>query len=148
MRQDEFGGFRRALRGARPLLGSFIKTPNVHATEILAELGFDFVIIDEEHGPFDRGALDLLLMAAGALGIAGVVRVAGLTSILPALDMGAAGILVPHVHSAGAAETAVAAARYAGGKRGCSPPRARAAMAGSAWPSMSPAPTRASRSRS
>lgn len=120
-----FGGFRRALLAGEPLLGSFIKTPTVHATEILADLGYDFVIVDEEHGPFDRASIDPLMMAANALDIGGVVRVAGPGSILPALDMGAAGVLVPHVNSASEAHSAAAAARYARGERGCSPsPRA------------------------
>lgn len=120
-----FEGFRHDLRGARRMLGSFIKTPTVHATEILAGLGYDFVVIDEEHGPFDRTSIDLLMLATSALGIAGIVRVADEGAILPALDMGAAGILVPHVDTAGQARAIVAAARYVGGKRGCSPsPRA------------------------
>ncbi|MFV3077709.1 HpcH/HpaI aldolase family protein [Niveispirillum fermenti] len=125
MTSTSAGGFRRRLRDRTRLAGSFIKTPSVHATEILGDLGFDFVIIDEEHGPFDRAAIDLLLLAARAGGIAGLVRVSGPGSILPALDMGAAGVVVPHVNSGAEARDAVAAARYAGGSRGFSPsPRA------------------------
>ena len=125
MMQDGFGSFRRNLLAGRRLLGSFVKTPAIHATEILADIGFDFVVVDEEHGPFDRASIDMLMMATQAKGIAGIVRVAGEASILPALDMGAAGILVPHVNGADQARTIVAAARYQGGARGCSPsPRA------------------------
>lgn len=125
MTNDGFGGFRQKLRGGRRLLGSFIKTPTVHATEILAGLGYDFVVIDQEHGPFDRASIDLLMLATSALGISGIVRVADESAILPALDMGAAGILAPHVDTAEQARAIVAAARYMGGKRGCSPsPRA------------------------
>ena len=121
MTSDAFGGFRHDLRSGRRLLGSFIKTPTVHTTEILADLGFDFVVIDEEHGPFDRASIDLLMLATSALGIAGIVRVADEASILPALDMGAAGVLVPHVDTAEQARRVAAAARYMGGTRGCSP---------------------------
>ena len=125
MANDRSGDFRDRLLARRPLLGSFVKTPSIHATEILAGLGFDFVVIDEEHAPFDRASLDLLAFAAMATGIAGIVRVSGLSSILAALDMGAAGVLVPHVNSAGEARRAVAASRYQNGERGCSPsPRA------------------------
>jgi 2-keto-3-deoxy-L-rhamnonate aldolase RhmA len=119
------GSFRQQLVDRASLIGSFIKTPSVHATEILGDLGYDFVVIDEEHGPLDRGAIDLLLLAAQAARVAGIVRVAHRSSILAALDMGAQGVLVPHVRSAAEAADAVAASRYAGGARGCSPsPRA------------------------
>jgi 2-keto-3-deoxy-L-rhamnonate aldolase RhmA len=65
------------------------------------------------------------MLAAKAGGIAGLVRVSGPGSILAALDMGAAGVVVPHVNSGAEAKQAVAAARYAGGSRGFSPsPRA------------------------
>lgn len=113
--------FPQRLRDRAPLLGSFIKTPSVHATEIFGDLGFDFLVVDEEHGPFNRDAIDVLMLAARAAGIASIVRVAGPASILPALDMGAAGILVPHVDSAADARSAVAAAKYRGGVRGFSP---------------------------
>ncbi|WP_156680786.1 HpcH/HpaI aldolase family protein [Sphingomonas profundi] len=116
-----FGSFREQLAARLPLLGSFIKTPSVHAIEILGGIGFDFVIVDEEHGPFDRGTIDLLMLATRASQIAGMVRVAGPASILAALDMGADGILVPHVDSAADARAVAAAARFRGGTRGCSP---------------------------
>jgi 2-keto-3-deoxy-L-rhamnonate aldolase RhmA len=123
--KDGWLDFRRRLLDREPLAGSFIKTPTVHATEILANLGYDFVVIDQEHGPFDRGTLDVMLCVARATGIAGIVRVPDEAAILAALDMGASGIIVPHVNSASAAKSAAAAARYTGGARGCSPsPRA------------------------
>lgn len=123
--KDGWLDFRRRLLERELLAGSFIKTPTVHATEIFSSLGYDFVVIDQEHGPFDRGALDVMLCVARATGIAGIVRVPDVQSILAALDMGASGIIVPHVNSASIAQSAAAAARYAGGTRGCSPsPRA------------------------
>lgn len=125
MRSGSLYRLKRDLRAGKRLLGSFIKTPTTHATEILADLDYDFVVVDEEHGPFDRSAIDRLMLATSALGIAGIVRVAGIDSILPALDMGAEGILVPHVDTPDQARDAVAASRYLGGLRGCSPsPRA------------------------
>ena len=117
--------FRRDLRSGRRLLGSFIKTPTVHATEILSDLGFDFVVVDEEHGPFDRWSIDMLMLTTTSKGIAGIVRVADKASILSALDMGATGIIAPHVDTADHASEIVAASKYRGGDRGCSPsPRA------------------------
>jgi staphyloferrin B biosynthesis citrate synthase len=52
-------GFRKRLIGLEPLLGTFLKTPSSHNAEILGSLGFDFLIIDAEHAPFDRGAVDI-----------------------------------------------------------------------------------------
>jgi 2-keto-3-deoxy-L-rhamnonate aldolase RhmA len=114
--------FRARFLAGKPLLGTFIKTPTGHATEIIGALGFDFVVIDEEHAPFDRGTIDQALLAARASGTAGIVRVAEPTAakLLAVLDDGAVGVLVPHVSSAQKARDVVAACRYRGGKRGFS----------------------------
>lgn len=114
--------FRRRLVAGQRLLGTFIKTPAPQPIEILGDLGFDFVVIDEEHGPFDRGAIDVGLLAARASGTAGIVRVAepSASSILSMLDMGATGVLVPHVLSVAKAREVASACRYRGGRRGFS----------------------------
>ena len=114
--------FRRRFAAGDQLLGTFIKTPTGHATEILGSIGFDFVVIDEEHAPFDRGTIDQTLLAARAAGIAGIVRVAEPTpaKLLAVLDDGAIGVLVPHVSNPEKAREMVAACRYRGGKRGFS----------------------------
>src|SRR4051794_514883 len=97
--------FRRRFSSGERLLGTFIKTPTPHATEILGDVGFDFVVIDEEHAPFDRVTIDTVLLAARASGTAGIVRVAEPTPsrLLAVLDDGASGVLVPHVASVGKA---------------------------------------------
>lgn len=114
--------FRERLLSGAPLLGTFIKTPASHTTEILGELGFDFVVIDAEHAPFDRLTIDRILVAARAFNVAALVRVArnDPASILAALDDGATGILVPHVTNAEQARRVVAASRYRAGRRGFS----------------------------
>ena len=86
---------RSRLLAREHLIGTFVKTPTTHATEILGALGFDFVVIDEEHAPFDRMATDTALLAARAAGTAALVRVQSATSILSVLDCGATGVLVP-----------------------------------------------------
>jgi staphyloferrin B biosynthesis citrate synthase len=114
------GSFRERFVTRKPLIGTFIKTPTSHTIEILGALGFDFVVIDEEHAPFDRVTTDQAILAARATGIAGIVRVpeANAALILGALDGGAAGVLVPHVSSGAKAREVAAACRYRGGKRG------------------------------
>ncbi|WP_460450818.1 HpcH/HpaI aldolase family protein [Alsobacter sp. SYSU BS001988] len=114
--------FRQRFQDGEVLLGTFIKTPTSHAIEILGGLGFDFVVIDEEHAPFDRVTIDVGLLAARASGTAGIVRVAEPTpaKLLAVLDDGAAGVLVPHVSSVEKARDVVASCRYRGGRRGFS----------------------------
>ncbi|NVO13371.1 MAG: aldolase [Rhodoplanes sp.] len=128
--------FRQRLASGEHLVGTFLKTPTIHATEIIGALGFDFVVIDEEHAPFDRTAMDLALFAARAVGTAGLVRVASAdpARLLSVLDLGATGVLVPHVASAAQARAAAAACRYRGGKRGYSgSPRSAGYGAGKMW---------------
>jgi 2-keto-3-deoxy-L-rhamnonate aldolase RhmA len=114
--------FRQRFLAGEHLLGTFLKTPTVHATEILGDVGFDFVVADEEHAPFDRISIDHVLLAARAAGTAGIVRVAAPSpsNILSVLDSGATGILVPHVDTPEKAREVVAASRYRGGRRGFS----------------------------
>ena len=114
--------FRRRFLSSELLLGTFIKTPTTHAIEILGGLGFDFVVIDEEHAPFDRVTIDNGLLAAQASGVASLVRVAepSPSKLLAVLDDGATGVLVPHVYSVAKARETVASCRYRGGKRGFS----------------------------
>jgi len=112
--------FRERLLAREPLLGTFMKTPSAHNTEIIGGLGFDFVVLDEEHAPWDRGTLDMGLLAARAFGTAGIVRIArpDPTSILSVLDDGAIGIMAPHVDSAQKARDIVSWSHYQGGSRG------------------------------
>ncbi len=129
--------FRRRLKDREPLLGTFIKTPTSHTVEVFGDLGFDFVVIDAEHAPFDRRSIDVALLAAHAAGIAGLVRVAepSPSQILAALDDGAAGVLIPHVATPQAAAAAVSACRYRGGRRGFSnSPRAGRYGGVALWP--------------
>ena len=84
-------GFAARLRAGEPLYGTFVKTPTFHATEILGSVGYDFVVIDEEHAPFNPETTDRILMACHHAGIAGVVRVSRVEDILRVLDSGADG---------------------------------------------------------
>lgn len=115
-------GFRKRFTDGAHLLGTFVKTPAPHPVEVLAGAGLDFVVLDEEHAPWDRGSLDVALLAARATGIAGIVRVAEATAsrILSVLDDGATGVLVPHVSSAAKAAEIAGAMRYRTGRRGFS----------------------------
>ena len=130
------GRFRkRLLTGTETLFGSFVKTTAAHPVEILGGVGFDFLVIDEEHAPFDRGSTDIALLAARAAGVAAVVRVASNTPdrLLAVLDDGAAGVLAPHISSEAMARDLVAACRYSGRRGFSNSPRAGAYGARSVW---------------
>jgi 2-keto-3-deoxy-L-rhamnonate aldolase RhmA len=120
MSRPSYTEFRRRLIAREHVLGTFVKTPTTHSTEILGLLGFDFVIMDQEHSPWDRAAIDVVSLAARASNVAGLVRVGDPSdaNILSVLDSGAAGVMVPHVDSPEKAKQIVAACRYRGGARG------------------------------
>jgi 2-keto-3-deoxy-L-rhamnonate aldolase RhmA len=103
-------------------LGTFIKTPSPHVVEILGLSGLDFGLIDAEHGPFDRSTTDVMMVAGRAAGLPLLVRTPNKApdSFLWALDLGAAGVVVPHVDTEEQARAVVAACRYKGGERGFS----------------------------
>lgn len=109
----------RMLRGDI-LAGTFIKTPAHEVIEVLAMSGLDFVALDAEHAPFDRGRLDACLAIAKALNFPALVRVPAGTpdEILKALDSGAVGVIVPHVATAEKAQQVARAARFGHGGRG------------------------------
>ena len=72
--RPHFSSFRRRFSARQTVVGSFIKTPTTHATEIFGALGYDFVVIDEEHAPIDRAMTDIMLLAPRASNLAACVR--------------------------------------------------------------------------
>ena len=112
--------FRDKIKNRRHVLGTFIKIPTSHTVEIVGLVGFDFVILDQEHAPLDRSAIDIACLAARAADIAAIVRVpeANAAGIMSALDCGATGVMVPHCYSAEKARLIAAACRHRGGARG------------------------------
>jgi 2-keto-3-deoxy-L-rhamnonate aldolase RhmA len=102
------------------LVGTFVKIPDVSVIEVLAQAGLDFLCIDGEHGAWDRGRMDAALAVARALDMPVLVRVAAATpqDILAALDLGAVGVVVPHVDSVAKAEMVARAAHFGRGGRG------------------------------
>ncbi len=108
-------------------VGTFVKTTSPQVIEILGGCGLDFAVLDAEHAPYDRAALDLAMIAGRAAALPLFVRVLerNASGLLSVLDMGAAGVLVPHVDTEDDAREVVAHCRYVGGDRGySSSPRA------------------------
>lgn len=109
--------FRARLGGGAAVGGTFLKTPSRIVCEVLGATPLDVVCLDSEHAPFDRMALDGCVAALRAADMPSLVRLpsAAPEHILNALDIGATGIVAPHVRSAGEARAIVAASRYGRG---------------------------------
>lgn len=112
--------FKARLVAKEPLLGTFIKTPHPIIIEIMAHAGFDFLVVDAEHAPFDRTTIDMMLIAGRAENCPIIVRVPNSTSdwVLNVLDAGAAGIMVPHVETVAQAQALAQSVTYGPGGRG------------------------------
>lgn len=112
--------FRAAVRARQPLIGTFVKTPSPIVCEVLGLTPLDCVCLDTEHAPFGRTELDGCLMTLAAADKPALVRVASGTpaEILSALDMGATGVVLPHIKTADQARGAVAASHFGPSGRG------------------------------
>ena len=120
-------GLKAKLGDGRIVVGCFVKHPVPGIVEVIGLLGWDFVVIDAEHGPIDRLTCENVVRAAETGGTAAVVRVPAIerAPILQALDSGAQGIQAPLVGSRAEAEGAVSLACYAPeGTRGLASVRA------------------------
>lgn len=115
------------LQNGEKILGTFITSTDPCFTEAAAVAGFDFVIIDTEHGPLSPTEVTGHVRAAEAMGIPPVCRAtnAETTTILRLLDVGVHGIQVPQVNDMVTAQQVVTAAKYyPEGNRGMALPRA------------------------
>jgi 2-keto-3-deoxy-L-rhamnonate aldolase RhmA len=106
--------FRQALLQRRVTIGTWLQINNPTAAEVLANAGYEWIAIDIEHTDIDIVSLTALLRGMYGRGAAPIARVStnDTIEIRRALDVGAAGVLVPFVSTADQARRAVAAARY------------------------------------
>jgi len=130
---------KQKLAADQCITGLFIQTPSADCIEIAAVAGFDYVIIDQEHGNFGFSETVHLIRAAEAARICPMVRVPdhGATSIRKAMEAGAMGIFVPDVDTAEQARQVIAAAKYCyqgnGGTKGACPTNRAARSQGRDW---------------
>lgn len=115
------------LRLGETTFGAWLTVANPMIAEIMAGAGFDWVLIDTEHGGFSNEGVQTCLVAFNGSPTVPMVRVAWNDAVLikQVLDMGADGILVPMVSSTAEARAAVSACKYPPqGTRGFGPRRA------------------------
>jgi len=106
--------FRQKI-ASRVALGPFSKTSDPAFIEALGHSGFDFVVLDLEHGPTSVQSLQNLIRAAQLSGVLPIVRVKEKTLSLvgEVLDVGAGGIQVPKITSRRDVEQVLEAAKFA-----------------------------------
>lgn len=112
---------QNSLNKGDTLYGPFCKIQDPAIVEIAALSGFDFVIIDMEHGPYSIESTQNMIRAAEASGITPVVRVTenSETLILRTLDIGAKCIQVPQICTKEDADRLVKSTKfYPKGERG------------------------------
>src|SRR6266576_7213062 len=95
--------FKKQLRESRPKLGLFLNAHSPTVAEQLAHSGYDWLLVDTQHGPMGFESLSAMLAGISNGGVKSLVRVAGSHDrggIQQTLDMGADGVLVPYINTA------------------------------------------------
>ena len=106
------------LKAGKKCLGAWLAANNAVVAELFGQAGYDFVIVDHEHGPGDFvGAmtqLQALRSGGGANAPSPVIRIPWHDAIYikRALDIGMEGIMVPNVENAEVADSMVRACLY------------------------------------
>ncbi len=106
--------FKQALRSGRQLVGLWHSIGHPAVTEVLADSGLDWVLIDTEHAPNEVADVATALRALSGSSVSPIVRPAWNDAVIikRLLDVGTQTLLVPYVQSAEEAARAVAATRY------------------------------------
>ena len=135
---------KKKLLSGQAAIGAWLAMQSPMAAEIVANAGYDAVVIDHEHGPGDLVVAITLMQAVAEAGPTPMMRVPwnDPVYIKRALDIGVMGIMVPYVQNAEEARAAVSACRYPPrGIRGVAPHAGRCSRWGArldeyrkAWP--------------
>jgi 2-keto-3-deoxy-L-rhamnonate aldolase RhmA len=106
--------FRKRVLAREWLTGTFLNLGSPVTVEVAGLAGFDWLLIDHEHGPGGEDTLLHQLQAAAATPAFPIVRIAinETARFKRALDMGALGVMVPYVNTAAETRAAVSAMRY------------------------------------
>jgi len=105
---------KEKLRAGEPAFGVSVMIPSPQIVEMIGAAGFDWVLLDCEHGTLTLESVELMAMAAEACGITAIARPVTRSPehILQVLDRGVMGVQVPHVNTAEDARQVVAAVKY------------------------------------
>ncbi len=105
---------RKKLKSGQVVVGCFVGFPSAEVVEICGYSGYDFVMIDAEHGPITPHDAYHMVLAAEVSGTSPLIRVPQNepSVVLRYMDTGAAGIMVPQINSADEARAVVEAVKY------------------------------------
>ncbi|MED1950679.1 HpcH/HpaI aldolase family protein [Brevibacillus centrosporus] len=104
---------KEKIKNGEKTVGAFIGIYSPAIVEMAGHAGFDFIVIDDEHGAFSYSELENMIRTAESVNLVPIVRVSyDPSSIQKALDRGAKGVQVPMVNTREAAQAAVALAKY------------------------------------
>src|SRR3984893_3642408 len=106
--------FKKELREGQPKMGLFLNSSSPTVAEQLAHSGYDWLLVDTQHGPMGYESLSGMLAGIANGGAKSMVRVGSYQDrpgIQQALDMGADGVLIPYINTAEEARQAVRCAR-------------------------------------
>jgi len=107
--------FKQELRSGTPKMGLFLNSHSPTVAEQLAHSGYDWLLVDSQHGPMGYEKLSAMISGISNGGAKSLVRVAGYNDragIQQSLDIGADGVLVPYINTADEARQAVSCTRY------------------------------------
>lgn len=107
--------FKKQLREGKPKFGLFVNSHSPTVAEQLAFSGYDWLLVDTQHGPMGHETLSGMLAGISNGGAISMVRVGGANDrpgIQQALDLGANGVLVPYINNVEEAQLAVSCTRY------------------------------------
>jgi len=107
--------FKKQLRGGTTKMGLFLNSHSPTVAEQLAHSGYDWLLVDTQHGPMGNECLSGMLAGIANGGATSMVRVGGYSDragIQQSLDIGADGVLVPYINTAEEARAAVSCCRY------------------------------------
>src|SRR5207247_2325825 len=103
---------RKLWREGRPTFGAIATIPSIQTVQIMAQSGFDWIIVDLEHGPIDLGSAHAMIVATSGTPCVPLARIAANEPWLAKapMDIGALGINFPMICNREGAEKAVRSA--------------------------------------
>ena len=107
--------FKSQLRSGTLKLGLFVNSHSPTVVEQLAHSGYDWLLVDSQHGPMGHETLSTMISGISSGGAKSLVRVAGYhdrAGIQQSLDVGSDGVLIPYINTADEARQAVSCCRY------------------------------------
>jgi 4-hydroxy-2-oxoheptanedioate aldolase len=107
--------FKAELRAGKPKMGIFVNSASPTVAEQFSHVGYDWLLVDTQHGPMNPENLSNMLCAVGSGNAKSMVRVGGAhdrNGVQQALDLGADMILVPYINTAEEAKAAISMCKY------------------------------------